>query len=88
MSRPRNIDERLLDINGCMRDAAQESIPRQTLKKQRPWISSTTLALLEERNLYRANNDVINEKLTAALIRRQVRDDRQSWLNAMLEDGN
>ena len=62
---PRNIDERLLDINAAMRNATQECIPLVIQHKQRPWISSSTLTLIEERNAYRRSNDTNGEKLVS-----------------------
>ena len=88
MSIPRNIDEQLLDFNFAIRNAAQDNIPKQVTRKNRPWISSMTLALIDERNVYRQMNDCVNEKRIGKLIKAQVRLDRQGWLNIILENRN
>ena len=70
-SPPRNIDEQLLDINSALRNTTYDYIPPIIHNKQRPWISSTTLSLIEERNIYRRANDVEGEKCLSKLLFQQ-----------------
>ena len=88
MSPPRNIDEELLDINSSIRTAINDHLPTKPRIAKKPWISNTTLELIERRNQFRQQNDSTNDREISKQIKKQVRLDRQNWLNELLDNGN
>jgi len=84
----KNMNEYLLDINCSLCESIQNIIPKKAIQKRKPWISSASLALIAERNMYRELNDLAQEKLMSKKIKKQISKDRQRWLDDILEDGN
>ena len=62
ISHPRNIDEEMMDINSAMQAATWEVIPVKVAHKAKPWISSITLSMIDERNLKRQRGDIEGER--------------------------
>ena len=50
-------------INHGFRSACEEIIPLKEVRALRPWISSTTLNLIEKRNIARAENNFDHERI-------------------------
>ena len=86
-SNARNINEDLLDINSSIHAAADIAIPKRAFKKKRAWISSTTLALIEERQKCREQNEDADEKNMSKMVKRPLEIDKESYLNGLLEHG-
>ena len=77
-----------MDINSAMQTITREIMSIKTTYKAKPWISSTTLSLIEERNLQRVNGNITEEKQLSKLIKKQVRLDRDYWLETLINDGD
>ena len=65
----------------------QKLIPKIEIKKEKPWITQHIILLIEERKQYRKANDFSKEKQISNMIKKQVRLDRQKWLNDILQSG-
>lgn len=68
--------------------AASTILPKQVLKPQRPWITASTLQLLERRKAARGVGDYVEEKLLATMIKHSVKRDRAAWLDTLTATGD
>ena len=82
------INYQLLQMNDAIRQSMRLHLPEQTPTKRRPWISSTTLNLIEKRCQYRQQNNAEKEKEITKAIKKQIKLDKEMWLNECLENGN
>ena len=64
--------------------AAGHALPQPSAQRRRPWISSQTLDLIEDRCRARREHDLDQEKALTAYIRRSVKTDRAEWLERKL----
>ena len=83
-----NINMLMMRMNDAIHFAKQKNIPAIEVMPKKPWISMTTLRLIEERIYYRSENDAIMEKALSHRIKKQAKLDREEWLNTMLAEGN
>ena len=68
--------------------AAAATLPSYRSVPAKPWISSRTLALLDERDAARLARQWTREKELTKWIKGSARRDRSSWLDAQLENGD
>ena len=68
----------------CAQLAAGHILPKRSVSRNRPWIQSRTLALIEERNAARHTGDYYTEMELNKKIRQSAKSDRRDWLNRML----
>ena len=61
--------------------AAGAILPRQVFEKRRPWISSLILELLRQRDVARRTGDHYLERDLSKQTKRQVKRDREQWLD-------
>jgi hypothetical protein len=66
---------------------AEQLIPFEAKKPNKPWITAATLGLIADRSAARARCDNAAQKLLHRAVRNSVRTDRSSWLNAAIADG-
>ena len=83
------------DLNlkyACMVDAFKtaeaETLTKRTVKPRKPWISSMTLVLIEQRQICRQSGNRDEEAQLNKQVRASVKRDRTRWLEAMLETGD
>ena len=82
------IEDKYTAINHVLHEAAsKQEIPSKSIPL-RPWISSHTLRLIDERNEARLAKNFTREEFTNKLIKLQARVDRREFLLRMLDDGN
>ena len=60
----------------------------QTLKAQKPWITASTIQLLERRKAARVARDYEEEQVLAPIIKASVKRDRTSWLENLTATGD
>ena len=75
-------------ISNAFRDAAESCLPRRAKVAKRPWISTNTLELLEKRDVARTRGDTTGERSLSKQIKHSVADDREIWLNQLLQSGD
>lgn len=68
--------------------AAAAVLPHASVQQRRPWISASTLDLLQRRNAARSNGTYDEERRIGKLIKSSVARDRRSWLDALLKSGD
>eukprot|EP00973_Karenia_brevis_P029025 4003499-Karenia_brevis.AAC.1 len=68
--------------------AATSNLSEARIESKRPWISTRTLNYILERRNARVNGDIESEKKFQRLIRQSVKQDRASWLQNLLQEGN
>ena len=68
-----------------MDHARGAALPKQIRSAKRPWISSKTLRLLDERDNARRIHDF---SLLSRDIKRQIKYDRSTWLNDRVADND
>ena len=81
-------DALLHAISNAFRDAAESCLPRRAKVAKRPWISTNTLELLEKRDVARTRGDTTGERSLSKQIKHSVADDREIWLNQLLQSGD
>ena len=84
----RNPDEFVNLIKDAFDHAAISTLPHTCHALKKPWISSTTIDLIKQRDAFRRLSDYTNEKLFNAKIRIAAKHDRASWLSNLLESGD
>eukprot|EP00959_Pyramimonas_sp_CCMP1952_P453760 9468758-Pyramimonas_sp.AAC.1 len=67
---------------------AATTLPARAATAKRPWISQTTLDLIDRRNSYRHCQDYYNEQLLNRAIRRAGREDKRMWMGKYLVGGS
>ena len=82
-----SLNDRASGIEVAMHAAAADTLYAGSQKK-RPWISSTTLALIQQRELVRAMGDRDGELLLNRQIRKAAKQNRREWLESMLAGGS
>ena len=60
---------------------AESQLPSCGTVPKKPWISRTTVNLIQQRADARSSGDYIEEKLLHKAIRRSVRSDKAAWLD-------
>ena len=90
-----DIDSGLLSINelnqqleSSFRQTAKITLPKVTFKARRPWISTTTLALIERRHNTRVEGDVELEHDVKMMIKKFVKKDRDAYLKSLACSGD
>ena len=68
--------------------AAKATLPRVSARAKKPWISTTTLALIDARIKARSVGDKAEESNLNANIKQCVKRDRSSWLHGLLATGD
>ena len=74
-------------VQGAMHVAA-EYLPSRSLSPHRPWITSATLELIEDRNFARQRGHYEDERKLHKLIRQSAKKDRKAWLDNVLENAD
>ena len=60
--------------------AAESALPEVHTSKRKPWISQSTLDLIEQRRLARTVNDFVEEAKLHKLVKKSAKSDRKKWL--------
>ena len=71
-------------IVDALHHSSSAVLPSRQYRAHRPWISQTTLQLIETRDVARANKEYDAERFATRQIRNQVKADRASWLDAKI----
>ena len=74
--------------NSAFHHAAQTCLTQDSLPKKRPWISRRTLHYISARNHARSSNNSHEQARMNRLIKHSVKQDRASWFQDMLEEGD
>ena len=83
-----SLDEVAETISRAFDVAANTVLPVKELVAHRPWISSSTLDLIEQRNRARAYGQHVSECELNRRIRGSARKDRKDWLMERLSTGS
>ena len=78
-----SVDEKWQTIRDAMQDAASTHIPTLSPKKLGPWISETTLSLIEERAIARRRDNFPLEMHLRREVKRFAKRDRVSFLEQL-----
>ena len=70
-------------ITSAFDSAKEAALPEPLVEKRRPWISQTTLDLIQRRHAARAVNDFAEEQRLHKLVRNSAKHDRAAWLNEL-----
>ena len=68
--------------------SASSTLPKERSRPNHPWISQTTLALIEARGEARASHDHAKEQRLHKQIRSAAKRDRAEWLNRIASTGS
>ena len=74
------LDEKSDKITGAFKVAEQQVLPKMPVVRRKPWISDSTISLIEQRRLARQHFDSDGEKLLHKAIKKSARKDRRTWL--------
>ena len=66
---------------------AQQVLPTTAAVASKPWISSSTLRLIDERNAAQAVGDRPAVSRLSSRVRASAKQDRRNWLDALVESG-
>ena len=67
---------------------AEAVLPQPPRKPNKAWISDSTMAMIDQRSLARANGNLQEERRLHKLIRGQAKTDRTDWFERMLATGD
>ena len=70
-------------IDTAFKHAEKDCLPIRKAKKQKPWISTLTLDLIEQRATARVNHDFATELSLQKQIKQSARSDRRNWLEQL-----
>ena len=68
--------------------AIERNIPKASSKPRKPWISQSTLDLLEERGRLRQQGDMVKVTEWNRDIRKAAKRDKRNWLDGQLQSGD
>ena len=68
--------------------AVERNIPKASSKPRKPWISQSTLDLLEERGRLRQQGDMVKVTKLNRDIRKAAKRDKHNWLDGQLQSGD
>ena len=68
--------------------AIDTHIPKQTLQPKQPWITQTTLNLLERRGQHQQHGDLAQVAELHKTIRKATKFDKRKWLEEQLSTGD
>jgi len=78
------LDSRSQDLTNAFLTAAEETLPSRNIVPKRPWISTSTLQMIEDRRHMRENGATAEaERAMTRSIRRSAKQDREQWLTDM-----
>ena len=83
-----DLTERWLHLSSSMRKAAHGALPNVKRKAKKPWISESTLNLLELRQNARVQNDWMEEQRLRKEVKRSAKRDRAKWLDELASTGD
>ena len=76
------------DLQQAFRTAASNLLCTSKARPRKPWISDTTLLLIDKRNLARYEGRWTQEKELSKIIQRAVKKNRELWLQSLTESGS
>ena len=68
--------------------AIERNIPKASSKPRKPWISQSTLDLLEEKGRLRQQGDMVKVTKLNRDIRKAAKRDKRNWLDGQLQSGD
>lgn len=71
----------------CAMRAAEASLPVRAREPNKPWISESTMELIDQRRLARENNDRQEEQRLHKEVRAAAKRDRTEWVDQLLTTG-
>ena len=80
-------NEMCANMGICYEKIAGECLPKVSRRARKPWISNTTLHMISDRDVARAQHNHELEKHLRKSIKFAVKTDRTQWLNNMLAKG-
>ena len=83
-----DLTERWLHLSSSMRKAAHGALPNVKRKAKKPWISESTLNLLELKQNARVQNDWMEEQCLRKEVKRSAKRDRAKWLDELASTGD
>ena len=88
---PKQSDD-IEELSACFSKVAQAAVaatvPETKATPKRPWISSGTLDLIQQRNMSRTRADRASEVELNKQIARSAKKDREEWLRAVASSGS
>jgi len=88
VDRSEDINSMSASVASAFACAQDEVIPNVTSRPKRPWISSSTLRLIELRHQARLRNDHDTEARLCKEIKKAAKKDRQEWLTSLAGTGS
>jgi len=82
-----SLQNKATTIAQCMMDSASDHVPLLSATPHRPWISSRTLFLIEQRNAARAQGNREDIKDLNKQVQVAARADKKHWLDEAIEHG-
>ena len=67
---------------------ASKTLPKQVVARKRPWISESTLNLIDARRLARSDNNYAEELRLSKLVRISAKNDKREYLQVELSSGS
>ena len=83
-----NVNDVVCNLNDAIRTGATTFLPDVQMQPNKPWVSDTVMKLIDERKIFRLHGNYDDEKNVQKQIRKELKDDKQKWIESTLEDGN
>ena len=85
-SQDNNTDDAFTSFINNTHAATDQTLPTIKAIPRRPWISATTLDLIEQEKMTRLRGNFPHEIAIRRAIKKQARKDKKHWLHAQLEE--